>query len=118
MQQLDKSGHLPRAGGTGPYVAINEQTYALTGLIAYYEAIRAMSRYPGVRQGSHPDIIRQGYCFHHDIAFGTTTHGGFFDRYDVHPAASVATKSYNSDRVPGHVGVPRSDAHCRRALAT
>jgi len=94
VEQLDKSGHLPEDRKDKP-VVINEQTYGLTGLIAYYEAIRDDASVPEAEKDNILDTIQRGHAFitRHLL---DTTYGGFYDSYDVATGTPVATKSYNS----------------------
>jgi mannobiose 2-epimerase len=98
VEQVDKSGRLSDDEREEPVLLINQQTYALTGLIAYYEATRDVST-SGVERHAILDIIRRGYTFI-TRRFRDEVHGGFFDRYDVARQAPVATKGYNSTVYP------------------
>jgi mannose/cellobiose epimerase-like protein (N-acyl-D-glucosamine 2-epimerase family) len=95
VQRLDKSGYLPEDGKDKPVVAINEQTYGLTGLIAYYEAIRDDAAVPETEKDKILDTIQHGHAFITNRLLDTT-YGGFHDGYDVATGTPVVTKSYNS----------------------
>src|SRR5207248_2011359 len=62
VQKLDKSGYLPKGEEDQP-VVINEQSYGLTGLIAYYEAVRDDASAPRSEKEEILDVLRRGHAF-------------------------------------------------------
>jgi mannobiose 2-epimerase len=89
VQKVDKKGN-PAEGEEQKSLAINEQTYGLTGLIEYYKA----SNDPEVL-----DIIKKGHQFITNH-FTDEKNGGFYDGYDNKTGEPVKTKSYNSTIYP------------------
>ncbi len=89
VQRVDKKGELLEGEAEKP-LAINEQTYGLTGLIGYYRATRD----PQVL-----DVIQKGhdYLARH---FADPVNGGFFDSVDPTTGRPNDTKSYNSTIYP------------------
>ena len=88
-QRVNRDGSLGE-GETDKPLAINEQTYGLTGLIAYYKATKD----PAIL-----DVIKSGHEFitnhYHDDA-----NGGFFDSVAQGSNEPATTKSYNSTIYP------------------
>ena len=89
MQKVDKKGGLAE-GETEKPLAINEQTYGLTGLIAYYKATKD----PEILE-----VIKGGHKFLTEH-FTDKENGGFFDSVNNGTFEANKTKSYNSTVYP------------------
>jgi mannose/cellobiose epimerase-like protein (N-acyl-D-glucosamine 2-epimerase family) len=99
VQLLDKAGRLPEGETDRPVLAINEQTYALTGLIAYYQATQAAGSIPAIERDKIVDIIQRGHAFITNHLLDKQ-YGGFFDRYNLASGTVEFTKSFNSTVYP------------------
>ncbi|MEQ8186355.1 MAG: AGE family epimerase/isomerase [Candidatus Eremiobacterota bacterium] len=88
-QRVDKKGNIPE-GSSEDSLAINEQTYGLTGLIAYYKATKD----PEILE-----VIKGGHKFLTEH-FTDKEKGGFFDSVNSGTFEANKTKSYNSTVYP------------------
>ncbi|MEQ8221898.1 MAG: AGE family epimerase/isomerase, partial [Candidatus Eremiobacterota bacterium] len=89
MQKVDKKGGLAEGEAEKP-LAINEQTYGLTGLIAYYKATKDPEILEAIK-GGHKFLTEH---------FTDKENGGFFDSVNNGTFEANKTKSYNSTVYP------------------